>query len=428
MPTRPTPEPATSAPISASFPLVPLMQGDEGPTRWKSRRDAATSPTGAAAFSGRRVDLPVADEDAIEDESRRAAEAIEHGIASGECTEIHGNGPDELYAKFRGTFHRLNVRFSNESDYNEWIKRQVDIAEAVVTYDAIRERRRGIFQRADGSSMTVVLPPFTPTSTFSIRKHTVGHWNAEKLVENGTMNQNMVNYLRAAVQARANILIVGQMGSGKSSTLSILTRELSPNERIAVIEEIPEIHVAQPQVSYFVYQPMQEDLGLTAILDSSLYMRFDRVIVGEVHLEGITKMLEVWMTGSDGSFSTYHSDSSERAIERMKLALQIENPNMTAETALALIRNAVDIVVVLDRTGGRHRCVEITELDWRESAGAGRVGRNELFHFDHARGVHLARNKPDEHGKVQRKFARYGIPVRAEWFATEDMNGGRYRR
>lgn len=423
MPAPPAPAPeAPAADVGHAFPLIPLVEGETGPSRWKSRRDAAGSVAGAAEFSGRRVDLPVASEDQIEDESRKAAEAIETGIASGECTEIHGNGPDQLFAKYRGSFHRLNVRFSNESDYNEWIKRQVDIAEAVVTYDDIRSRRRGIFQRADGSSMTVMLPPFVQASTFSIRKHTIGHWTAENLVENGTMSQNMVNYLRAAVQARANILIVGQMGSGKSSALSILTREFSPNERIAVIEEIPEIHVAQPQVSYFVYQPMQEDLSLTSILDSSLYMRFDRVIVGEVHLEGITKMLEVWMTGSDGSFSTYHSDSAARAIERMKLALQLENPNMTAETSLALIRQAVDIIVVLDRAGGQHRCMEITEIDWRESSGAAVVGRNELFAFNAKDGVHVAKGKPDEHGKVARKFLKHGVPVRDEWFATTDIH------
>ncbi len=738
-------------------PLLPIGDGQaESFTRWSSRRDAIVGTGDPRAFGARAVDLPLSTDDEPSTNSQAAMDAIAAGIASPRCSEIHGCGPDQLFAKFEGTFHRIDVRFDDEASYNSWVKEQVDTAEAVISWNDITERRRGIFQRADGSSMTVVLPPFAPFQAFSIRKQTVGDWTLEQLVAGGSMSNQMVSYLRAVVAARGNILIVGEMGAGKAQSLdskvltptgwtrmgdisvgdqvigrdgephrvlgvypqgerqsyrvtmsdggtteccdehlwatlsplhkfrgkeatvrplseirerlrdgagnrqhflplcepvqfapqdaplpldpyllglllgdggltsrtpvlttadpeivetlaailpegvvpklsgkydyrlsggvrgrpnpltvalrelglmgkyshekhvpdaylfasvasrtallqglldtdgsptgrggidfsvsspdlaeavvflirslggtarlrprttthrmayrvtgrvpneipafrlsrklrndpdyvkygpcraidkvepcgvkqmvcisidspdqlyvtddfivthntsmiNMLSHEFAPNERIAVIEEIPEIQIAQPQVVYLTYQPMQATLGLKEVLDSSLYMRFDRVIVGEVHLEGITKMLEVWMTGSDGSFSTYHSDSCERAVERMKLALQLENPNMTAETALGLIRQAVDVVVVLDRVGGLHRCTEIVEIDWRESGGPGKVGQNRIFALDRKADRHLAAGKPDEKGKVMVKAAKYGIPFSADWFAA----------
>lgn len=402
---------------TAPVPLVPLREGS-APPRWVSRREALRGAGAAGQLGSRRVDLPTRDEGAdYGEESRAAITAIEAGLAAPACTEISCHGPDQIFARYDGRHHQVNVRFSSEGDYNSWVREMVENAEAVISWDEVKQRRRGVMRLADGSRMSVFLPPFTDAITFTIRKHTVVHWTAEDLVANNSMSPDMVRFLRACVAARVNMLIVGQMGSGKSSTLSILSREFGPEERIAVIEEVPEIFVAQPQVVNITYQPLQEGLGLADALDQSLYNSFDRVIVGEVHLAGITKLLEVWMTGANGSMATYHADSAERAAERVKVALQMENPNMSAETALGLFRDAVELVVVMERVGDKIRCTEITEIAWQQSAGQGVLGRQRIYSYEE--GVFRAEHKPDDKGRVMSKARKAGVEISPEWFYRE---------
>lgn len=409
---RPAPDSPPSAPVAAP-PLMPLREG-QAPPRWVSRREALRSPEAAGRLGGRRVDLPMPADTEYEPESREAIAAVEAGLASPECTEISCHGPDQIFARFGGRHHQVNVRFSGEEDYNAWVREMIDSAEAVIGWDEVKRRRRGVLRLADGSRLSVFMPPFTDAITFTIRKQTVVHWQADDLVSHGSMSPNMIAFLRACVAARVNILIVGQMGSGKTSTLSILSRDFRPDERIAVIEEVPEIFVAQPQVVNITYQPLQEGMGLDQALDQSLYNSFDRVIVGEVHMAGITKLLEVWMTGANGSMATYHADSAERAAERIKIALQMENPNMSAETARGMFRDAVELVVVMDRIEDRIRCTEITEIAWQQSAGQDTLGRQRIFSYQGDSFV--SDHRPDEHGRVMRKIAKHGVPFSHDWF------------
>ena len=175
-------------------------------------------------------------------------------------------------------------------------------------------------------------------------------------------------FSRAAVAAHVNILIVGQIGSGKTTLLRALASGFGDDEKIAVVEQVPELNIRKPFADEYIYQPTVEGLDLAAVLDDQLYNGVDRLVVGEVHLQGITKMLEV-MIVTEGSMSTYHAFSTEQAGERMKLALQLENSNVSATTALAFIRQAIELIVVLERVDGQRRVTQITELDWRSSGG-----------------------------------------------------------
>lgn len=403
------------------MPLVPLTEGRA--PRWVTRRESLRGAAEAARSGSRRVDLPTRDAAEYEPDSRAAIAAIEAGLAAPACTEISCHGPDQIFARYGGHHHQVNVRFAGEEDYNSWVREMVEAAEAVVGWDEVKRRRRGVMRLADGSRMSVFLPPFVDAISFTIRKHTVVHWRAEDLVANESMTPNMVAFLRACVAARVNILIVGEMGSGKTSLLSILSRDFRPDERVAVVEEVPEIFVAQPQVVNITYQPLEQGLTLHDALDQSLYNSFDRVIVGEVHMAGITKLLEVWMTGANGSMATYHADSAERAAERVKVALQMENPNMGADTALGLFRDAVELVVVMERIDDRIRCTEVTEIAWQQAAGKGSLGRQRLFHYEN--GSFRADQRPDEMGRIVRKARKYRVPISQDWFQgplPEGMN------
>src|SRR5262249_53582579 len=151
-----------------------------------------------------------------------------------------------------------------------------------------------------------------------------------------------------------------------------------------VVEQVPELAISKPLLTSYVYQPGVEGMGLADVLDDQLYNGIDRLIVGEVHLAGITKMLET-MIVAEGSMSTYHAFSTEQAGERMKLALQIENQNVTSHTALSFIKQAIELVVVLERVDGKRRCTQITELDWRSTGGKDVLGGRDLFVYDRGR-------------------------------------------
>lgn len=395
--------------------LGPL--GERPPSRWRAEGDPPAPPRAAAAR--RRVDLFVSADDVVPEESRAAAHAIRAGLASSQCTEIHGLGPDQLYARYAGQPRRIERAFASEADYNRFVKQMVEEAEAVHDWETITRERRGIMRMRDGASLTVIMPPFADYVCFTVRKQVATSWSADDLVARGSLTTPMLRTLQAAVAARANILIVGEMGAGKTTMLSMLAREFPPSDRVAVIEEVPEIEVPVPQCAYFTYQPSTDKLDLSDILDSALYSRFDRVIVGEVHLHGLAKMLEVMIIGAGGSMSTYHAGSVEQALERMRIGLQLENPQMTADTAMALIRNALDLVVVLERPDGVHRCREIAEIDWRRS-DSGLLGRQMLFEWNPAANGYTVK-APDQGGRLLAKAKRYGVTINPDWFLDPRM-------
>lgn len=431
-PPPPRPAPVRAGTREPELPIISFDDGSEGASRWISRRDAARSSAAAARFadqrSSRRVDLSLGDDD-YGDESRQIISYIQTGLASPRCSEIHGNGPDQIFAKYDGSYVAINGRFSSEEDYTRWVKETVERAEAVQTWQDVTANRRSVMQMSDGSSLTVLMPPFVESVHFSVRKRTIVSWQPQDLVNNGTMTRAMMDFLRTCVRSRVNMLIVGGMGSGKTSTLSILTHEFAADERVAVVEEVPEIQVSVPQAVYAVYQPMSPGHGLAEVLDSGLYMRLNRVIVGEIHMLGVAKMLEMMMIGSDGSMSTYHANSAEQAVERMRIGLQQEHANLSAATAVDMIRNAIELIVVLENVGGRHRCTEICEVDWRRNE-SGSVGMNRIFAFN--RQVNgdgdWQSSPPEQEGRIRKKAQKYGEVMDQRWFPSAAFDRAGRRR
>ena len=163
-----------------------------------------------------------------------------------------------------------------------------------------------------------------------------------------------------------------------------------------------------------------EGFGLADVLDYALYDGLDRLIVGEVHLDGITKMLETMIT-TDGSMSTYHAFSTDQAGERMKLGLQIETPGASAETAASFVRQAVELVVVSEKIGANRRVTQITEIDWRASSGADRLSGSDLFTYNREKGTHQGGGRsPDPQGRIIRKGEKYGVEFPHNWFVDSE--------
>lgn len=352
---------------------------------------------------------------------------IEEGLRDPSCTQIDGYGPGRFSAQINGRNMMLQgSSFASGEEYSHWVRAIVEGAGSLTNWDRLQDEKMGVLELADGSRLTVFLPPIAaPWPTFSLRKHTAAKWKATELEQKGTMDERMSLFLQACVAARVNILFVGGMGAGKSTLMRSLIQGVGDDERLSIIEQVPELSIDKPLVNEYLYQPTIEGMRLGDVLDFNLYNGIDRLIVGEIHLQGITKMLET-MILTEGSMSTYHAYSTEQAGERMKLALQIENPNISAQTAAAFIRQALELVVVVQNLQGQRRITQITEVDWRASAGRETLTGGDIFIYDKPSNRFLAKNAPSL-GRIEMKLEKYQIPTRHDWFIdVEDLK--RFRR
>lgn len=386
------------------------------PTIPKSMKPANSPWRTGTAQVGAESDQP-----AYSPRSQHCIEVIKQGLASPACSELHGYGPGRLSAKVNGANALLHgVAFETEGEYLRWLRDLVESSNATTRWRDVEQARMGVLTLRDGARLAIFLPPTSPWPTFSIRKHTAATWRPHAYVDNGTMDERMLLFLQACVAARVNMLIVGAMGSGKTSLLRSLAQSFGDNERVGVFEQVPELGIAKPLTTQYIYQQTVDGLGLSDLLEFNLYNSLDRLIVGEAHFEGITRMLQA-MIVQEGSLATYHAWSAEHAGERMKIALQVENPNMTPETASAFIRQAIEVVVVLEQLDGQHRLVQVTEVDWRSSGGAAQLSGSDLFAWDRERSRFRAKNPPDEQGRIIRKARhKYGVKLPDSWFVEQE--------
>jgi pilus assembly protein CpaF len=341
--------------------------------------------------------------------------AIEKGMHSTLTTEIHANGPGRITAKVHGRNVILHgYAFSSSEEYVRFMQLLVKHSQAHVAWGDIERKCRAVIALRDGSRLTIKLPPLSEFPTFSIRKHGDAIWSPTRFIEEGLMPAEAMAFLRSCVAARVNMLFVGGGGSGKTSLMRALSADMGDDERIAVIEQVDELRLPKPQVQRMTFVPGSE-LDLPEALDIELYDSIDRIIVGEVHTYGLGSMLEV-MKITHGSMSTYHADTADDMIARMKVALQKETPNMTADTALDDIRQAVELVVCLERVEGKHRCTQIREIDWRGSSGTLALPGRDLFLWNREAGEWTKPARPDDEGRIVRQFAKWGVNLNPAWF------------
>jgi Flp pilus assembly CpaF family ATPase len=362
--------------------------------------------------------LPQPSED-FSESTNSAIEAINQGLLHESCTQLDGYGPDMLSAQVDGENMLVkDAKFPDYQSYELWIKELVNASNSTTTWNDIETDRMGVLELPGGERLCVFLDvPSRGTITFSLRKHNSGAWAAQDFVQLGTLNAKMMDFLQIMVAAHANILFVGPMGAGKTSLLRSLAQyAISDSEKIAVVEQVPELNIQKPFMCQYIYQPTKEGLGLTEILDFNLYNGLQRLIVGEIHIEGLSKMLET-MIVTEGSMSTYHAYSVDEAVARMQTAMQIEHTNLTSETAAKYMRQALELIVVIEKINDKRVVTQIAEVDWRASSGDDSFQTHDLFTFDPTTGRHQAEGEPlDDNGRLVKKLAKYNLEVDRSWF------------
>lgn len=212
----------------------------------------------------------------------------------------------------------------------------------------------------DGSRFAGQLPPVVPAPTFAIRKKAVAIFTLEQYVENGIMTAAQKQVLKDAVAAHRNILVIGGTGSGKTTLVNAIINEMvinDPAERVFIIEDTGEIQcAAENHVQYHT----SLDVSMTALLKTTLRMRPDRILVGEVRGAEALDLLDAWNTGHEGGAATLHANNATAGLARLK-SLITRNPLAPTEIE-PLIGEVVHIVVHIARTQEGRRIQEILEV------------------------------------------------------------------
>ena len=297
-------------------------------------------------------------------------------------TEVMINGPDHIFIEQKGHLFRLDKHFESERRLEDIIQRIVGLAGREVNQaNPICDTRL-----SDGSRVNVVLPPIALCGpTLTIRKFSKTPMTIEKLIEYESLTQDIADKLELLVKAKYNIFISGGTGSGKTTFLNALSNYIPKDERVITIEDSAELQIAgiDNLVSLETRNANVAGAGEITIRDlikSSLRMRPERIIVGEVRGGEALDMLQAMNTGHDGSLSTGHANSTEDMLSRLETMVLEGAAGLPLDAIRQQIASAVDIIIHLSRLRDKSRkTVEITEVLGLED---GRIKLNPLYVFE----------------------------------------------
>jgi pilus assembly protein CpaF len=239
----------------------------------------------------------------------------------------------------------------------------------------------------DGSRVAAVLPPCAVGGpALTVRKFT-RRYTLDQLVEVGTVPQDVAKALSAAVDTRQNILVSGGTGTGKTTLLNALAAHIPDADRIVVIEETAEIHLAKPNLLRLEARRAQAPLGSEAplpavtiadLVRATLRHRPDRILVGEVRGAEAFDLLQALNTGHLGSLTTIHANSAEQALTRLAHCVLTANVGLPHHSVREAIALAIDLVVHVARVGSERRVTEVTTVHGYHTSGD-RFGLEVVF-------------------------------------------------
>lgn len=212
----------------------------------------------------------------------------------------------------------------------------------------------------DGSRFAGQLPPIVPAPTFAIRKRAVAIFTLDQYVESEIMTPQQRKVLIESVIAHRNILVIGGTGSGKTTLVNAIINQMvinDPTERVFIIEDTGEI---QCTAENYVQYHTSIDVNMTALLKTTLRMRPDRILVGEVRGPEALDLLMAWNTGHEGGAATLHANNARAGLDRLAMLISM-HPD-SPKPIEPLIGEAVHVVVHIARTPEGRRIQEIIEV------------------------------------------------------------------
>jgi pilus assembly protein CpaF len=287
---------------------------------------------------------------------------IEHLILDDAISEVMVNGPDRIFIEKAGFVEPVPGINLGEKALMVAVK---NIARRLG--DDISESKPILDSRLpDGSRVAAVIPPCSVNGvTLTIRKFNARHFGVEDLVQAGTLERWLANQLEIYVLAKRNILISGSTGSGKTSMLNVLGKFIPPDERVLLIEDTSEIHMAQDNLVRFEARQPQNGLPAVTIrelLKASLRHRPDRIILGEIRGGEAFDLLQLLNTGHSGSICTVHATSARQGLARFTSCVLQSGVDLPYRAIKTNIGDSVNVVVHLERRPGRRFVSEVVEI------------------------------------------------------------------
>ena len=291
------------------------------------------------------------------------------------------NGPKNVYIERSGRIQRVNADFEDDEHLMRIIERIVAplgrrIDEGAPMVDA---------RLPDGSRVNAVIPPISLNGpTLTIRIFAKIPLTVDNLIEFGTVTNEAIEFLKACVVSKVNVIISGGTGSGKTTLLNILSGFIPDGERIVTIENAAELQLRQEHVVTLEARPPNiEGRGEVTIRDlvvNSLRMRPDRIIVGEVRSGESLDMLQAMNTGHDGSMTTLHANSPRDMLSRLETMVLMAGMDLPHRAIREQVASAVDLVVHEDRMrDGSRKITSISEIQGMEGDV---ITMSELYRFE----------------------------------------------
>ncbi len=318
-----------------------------------------------------------------------------------DVSEIMVNGPDHIYVERFGRITPVDAAFVDE----DHLRRIIDKIVARVGRRIDEGSPMVDARLPDGSRVNAVLPPIAlDGSALTIRKFAADPFSMDDLIGFGTLTQPVADFLSACVRGRLDMLIAGGTGTGKTTTLNVLSQFLPVDERIITIEDAAELQLHQEHVLRLESRPPNiEGRGQVTVRDlvrNSLRMRPDRIVIGEVRDGAALDMLQAMNTGHDGSLTTVHANSPRDSLARVETMVLMSGMELPVRAIREQIASAIDLIIHQARLkDGSRRITHITEVVGMEGDV---ITLQDIFLFDYKAGV-------DEHNRYRGTLRPTGL-------------------
>ena len=279
-------------------------------------------------------------------------------------TEIMVNGPSQIYIERAGKILRVDTVFLN----NEHVLRTIDRIITPLGRRIDDSSPRVDARLADGSRVNAIIEPLSLVGpVITVRKFAHKPYTVDDLIRFGTATPEMFAFLQACIEAKLNLFVSGGTGSGKTTTLNVISSFIPNDERIVTIEDAAELQLRQEHVITLEARPPnlegEGEITIRNLLRNAMHMRPDRIIVGECRAGEALDMLQAMTTGHDGSLSTGHANSPKDMLRRLETMVLMTGYAMPLRAIREQISSAVDLIVHTARLkDGSRKIVNITEI------------------------------------------------------------------
>ena len=325
---------------------------------------------------------------------------IEPFLQDSSVSEVMVNGPDSIYIERSGHLIKTETRFRNAEHLMHIIDRIVSAVGRRVDESSPMVDARLL----DGSRVNVIIPPLSLIGPcLTIRKFSRDVLTVDKMMEFGSFDERMAQFLEACVRGRLNVVVSGGTGSGKTTLLNVLSAYVPESERIVTLEDSAELQLHQDNLVTLETRPAniegEGEISMRDLVRNALRMRPDRIIVGEVRTGEALDMLQAMNTGHDGSMTTAHANSARDLLSRLETMVLMSGMELPLRAIRSQIASAVDIVVQIARMrDGSRKIINISEITGMEGDI---ITMQDLFRFEQ-QGI-------DGDGRLRGEFVTTGL-------------------